>query len=235
MKATIAVLLGMFCLPLLVAQTQNQPSPAQSQSAPPSASTSKPKAKHVWTNDDIQSIRGGVSLMGGDKEKAGGDSASRQRTAGENCELDPWMAGLMIVLKAQGVPINRHYWQNKLFGGVCKDASRLEDLSAADGVNSFDDGTNFTVQTQVSETWPQGAAMVAAAKKDHPFLVSYQHQPYVAIRVNYVDHRYSDGGHIYVVSKVTMKHPITGDVVVYDAGDPDALHIDGTLVATVSR
>lgn len=229
------VLLAALLLPaMMLGQTQSAP-PAESQSPPSTSPTPKKKAKHVWTNDDIRNIRGGISTTTGDRATPGSSSATSQRAADEKCDLDPWMAGFMVVLKAQGVPINRAYWQNKLFGGVCREASGLGDLTAADGVNSFDDGTNFTVRTQISETWPQGASMVENAKKDRPFLVSYNHQPYVAVRVNWLDHRYSDGGHVYVVSKVTLKHPITGETVVFDAQDPDAMHIDGTLVATVGR
>ncbi|HEU5452600.1 MAG TPA: hypothetical protein VFU76_11475 [Terriglobales bacterium] len=235
MKARVAVL-ALLLPAMMMGQTQSAPPPSSpSQSSPSTSPAPKKKAKHVWTNDDIRSIRGGISTTMGGRSTSGGTSATGQRPADEPCELDPWVAGFMAVLKAQGVPVNQKYWQTKLFGGVCKEADGLGALTAADGVNSFDDGTNFTVRTQISETWPQGASMVEAAKKDHPFLVSYNHEPYVAVRVNWIDHRYSDGGHVYVVSKVTMKHPLTGEVIVFDAGDPDAMHIDGTLVATVGR
>lgn len=235
MKATVAVL-ALLLPAMMMGQAQSAPPP--SGQAQPPASTSPPpkkKAKHVWTNDDIRSIRGGISTTTGAAKTSGDTPATGQRAADEKCDLDPWVAGFMLVLKAQGVPINRQYWQNKLFGGVCKEAGGLGDLSAADGVNSFDDGTNFTVRTEISGTWPQGASMVENAKKDRPFLVSYNHKPYVATRVNWVDHRYNDGGHVYVVSKVTLKHPLTGEVVVFDGQDLDAMHIDGTLVVTVGR
>ena len=53
----------------------------------------------------------------------------------------------MIVLRAQGIPPNLPYWEDKIDNGVCKPAGGLADLQQADGDIQFDDGMRFRLST----------------------------------------------------------------------------------------
>lgn len=225
-------LLSAILLLAVSALAQTQPPPPASQPAQPPAK----KAKHVWTNDDIQDAGGRVSVVGDSKksdtpsEKKSDQSAE---TKEEPCASDPWLVALLGVLQTQGVPANARYWNDRAFGGLCKPATLSSLAKAADGHHVFDDGTKFRIKATASDTWPQGTAIVAAANDNQPFIVSYQGEPYVTTFVDYIDHSYSNGSHVYVVSKVQMTQPITGHVVIFDVKQP--IKIDGTLVAQVEK
>lgn len=239
MKLCVAMAVAVLAFLAGSASAQSAPDSNPPAAAPQSQTASnppaKPKAKHVWTNDDIGDIPGTISVVGksGSADKSATRPPARKRAAGQKCEPDPWLAGLMIVLRAQGIPPNPPFWEDKIDNGVCKPATGLADLQQADGDILFDDGTRFRLSTDVSGDWPRAAAMVEASNNNRPFLVSHNHQPYVATKVNYIDHHYSDGGHVYVISRITMKHPLTGEVVVFTAGQ--SFQMEGTLLATVSK
>ena len=201
---------------------------------PPANPAPKPKAKKVWTNQDVENIQGGVSVVGSEQAKS--DSRSPARTAGRQekpCASHAWLRAVMMVLRGQGVPPNGGYWNDRIFGGLCKGATVDEIAKAVEGKHTFDNGAQFTVKAEASGDWPQSYAMVAAAQKSRPFIVSYKGEPYLATYVDFIDRVHSNGSHTYNISKVTLTHPLSGAVVLFDVKKP--LKIDGTLVLEVSR
>lgn len=208
------------------------------QSAPPQGPANpapKPKAKKVWSNEDVENIQGGVSVVG-DSKAATQDAAAAPRGAArrqEDCASDPWLVAVLLALRQQGVPPNVEYWKDRIFGGLCK-PTNLEAIAAAlEGKHTFDSGAQFTVKTEASGDWPESSAMVAMTAKNRTFLVSYKGEPYLATHVNYIDRVHSNGSHSYNISKITLTHPVSGAVVLFDVKQP--VKIDGTLVLEVSR
>lgn len=222
--------LVLVALPLaLLAQSAPQQPPAGS--AP-----TKPKAKKVWTNEDVENIKGGVSVVGDSKtSSASATETPKHAAAGrqENCASDPWLVAVLLALRTQGVPPNPEYWSDRIFGGLCKDVTLDQIAKAVEGEHTFENGAKFTVNAQPSGDWPDSYAIVDVAAKNRPFLVSYKGEPYLATHVNYIDRVHSNGSHTYNISKITLRAPVSGAVVIFDVKQP--IKIDGSLVLQVSK
>src|SRR5271169_5094621 len=93
-SVSFAIILTLFAAFSAAAQSQDSsasPPPASAQDSTPPADTKKPKK--VWTNDDIPSAKGGVSVVGDTKSKAKPASskpADSSYIASVRKQLDKW-------------------------------------------------------------------------------------------------------------------------------------------------
>jgi hypothetical protein len=205
------------------------------------------KPKRVWTNEEVENIRGGVSVVGDSKsspeaKKANDSSASSQKESGEtesgSCLSDAWGAGVAGVMRAQGATMTRKFWVTKLFGGACLTGVKLEAVSTGiTGDYALDDGTKLAAKAEVVKGLPTAATMVASVTKNQPFLVSWKNWVWVVTDVQYIDREYwSNGGstHIYTIARATMTDPLGEKVMIFDASKTPLSEIEGSLVVSVS-
>jgi hypothetical protein len=207
------------------------------------------KPKRVWTNEEVENIRGGVNVVGDSKPSPESAKKPRAETnefeakeAAEDesgsCLSDAWGAGVAGVMRAQGATMSRNFWATKLFGGACLTGVKLEAVSTGiTGDYALDDGTKLAAKAEVVKGLPTAATMVASVNKNQPFLVSWKNWVWIVTDVQYIDREYwSNGGstHIYTIAKATMTDPLGEKVMIFDATKTPVSEIEGSVVVSVS-
>jgi hypothetical protein len=197
MKARFSavVVFAALTIPHALGETQNQTSPTPTTEK---KATAEPKIKKVWTEEDLETIPGRISVVG---EPGAGETGepplpeSRLGTAasrsgpGKECKSWAWATSVDLILRAQGVRLGRTFLMQKTFGGeVCLAYMRTarELVPAIEGDYTLSDGKRIRINARYMERdlFPI-AAMVAAAKEGLPFIVIWNGQPYLTQDLEY--------------------------------------------------
>jgi hypothetical protein len=208
---------------------------AQAQQQPP-----QPKPKRVWTNEDLETIKGGINVVGKPAEakptgKAMPDKPAEEEAAGDVCESDEWTHAVAAVMESQGTKLDSKFWATRLFNNLCSSGIKLEAVSLRiTGDYTLDDGTKIHLKAGVlPHNLPQAAELVASANEQRPFIVARKGRPYVLDRVDYVDRAY-DGVSQYSISKLYLTNALTGRQMLLEATADNVKEINGTLQIAVS-
>ncbi len=205
----------------------------------------KPKAKKVWTNEDIGTLQGGVSVVGNSTtptqpgEKAKGETAKPSGIDSvpmKECESDVWIRALSAIAASQGYKVNPRILSDKLFGGGCESSVRLEIVGRRVGGDyTLDDGTRIQVKPDyVPKGFPSSSTMVNALRDEKPFLVVWKGRPLLATSVDYIDTRSEGITAYYTIRKLYMTDPGSGQAVIYDTAVNSETEIDGALLLAVT-
>jgi hypothetical protein len=206
----------------------------------PQQEMAKPKAPRLWTNEDLQNLKGGINVVGQpDESKPSSQPRAGAAPGGETdpevCESDGWANAVAAVVGIQGAQLGSKFWAAKLFSNLCTSGIKLDEVSRGiTGDYTLDDGKNVRLKANaILRNLPKGAEMVAAVDEQRPFIVAWKGRPYVINRVNYVDNVY-DGISMYTVTKLYLTNAMTGRPVLFEATAANLKEIDGTLQITVS-
>ena len=223
---------------------------AQTADTTSNSNSTKPKAKRVWTDDDIKKLKGPISVVGdtrttpADKPKPDVKSGDSSKTAAtvpsepknDECVSEDWAAAIAMVGQAQGATLDANYWSMKLFGGACLTTVKPQAVAARlNGDYVLDDGSKLRINSDLFPTLPP---TIIATMADHkPFAIGWKGGAYVVTFVEYVDQVVYDGGgqtHIYYPSKLTLTGPRSGRTVIFDVTKNNASELDGSITLAVS-
>lgn len=206
----------------------------------PQQDTQKPKAPRVWTNEDLQNLKGGINVVGQPDESTPSDKSNAVKPTGDEssselCESDGWADAIAAVARIQGAHLDSKFWKARLFSNLCSSGIKVEVVSPRiTGDYTLDDGMKVHLKADfILRNLPTAAAIVAAINEQRSFVISWKGRPYVTNRVDYVDNVY-DGVSMYTVSKLHLTNAMTGKPVPFEATAANLKEIDGTLQITVT-
>jgi hypothetical protein len=198
------------------------------------------KTKRIWTNEDLENIRGGINVVGEAKDakpssQTKPDKRAEEEAPGEVCESDEWSHAVAAVLEAQDTKLDSKYWATRLFNNLCKSGIQLDAVSnRITGDYTLDDGTKIHLKSGVMlRSLPQAAELVASVNERRPIIVVRKGRPYVLNRVDYVDNVY-EGISQYSISKLYLTNALTGRPTLLEATAENVKELDGTLQIAVS-
>lgn len=261
-----AALLLLFCwitlTPPGVAQSDTQPVPQlSSTSSSPTETTSPKKKKKVWTEEELQKLHGGISVVGQpapppadkavtDKAATGKATANKgilpaaeEEVAEASPERPPckswsWAADVDAVLSAQGVNLGREYWIDKSYGGsIC--TTELGDIATlakrVEGDYVLDDQSKIRIQAVVFA----GLPVDVVASQENTGIMSimvYKGHPYVT--TGYTGVRFVSPSGItvrYALQTVTMTDPYDDRTVILDHARDELKDFQGGVRFVVTR
>ncbi|HVP44349.1 MAG TPA: hypothetical protein VMS96_13020 [Terriglobales bacterium] len=211
MRVAIAWIILLGLLPAALPAQQNEP----------------PKKPRVYTNDDLEGLSGGISVVGEaakpekpakpSKGKADPFTPPAPAAAPPKTKAPPtkdqcadWGWGVVVaeMLASKGVPFDAEYWVDKTFGNtrcLAKVPSAATMAAAIDGDYTLDDGTRITIKSSVGV--PGATGVVDGIDKNRPFIVVWGGIPYLATGVRGVKEVYGDGSVSYIISQMTLTNP----------------------------
>jgi len=166
------------------------------------AAPAKPKAKKVYTEEDLGKLRGGISVVGEPakpktapavsledvedaevpEEGADRPPSAKKRVTPANCRSAAWAKIVDTSVIQQGLGMADGFWHQRLFGNsFCMDnVGSLDKIAQSiQGEYTMDTGDRFQVTTQVYRPWPLAEALVPATKKGDLLIVVMRGQPYL--------------------------------------------------------
>ena len=202
--------------------------------------TQKPKAPRVWTNEDLQGLKGGINVVGQPDESAPSPKPQTSNATGDKaptelCESDGWADAVAAVVGIQGVQLDSKFWAARLFSNLCTSGIKSEVISPRiTGDYTLDSGKKVHLKADfILHNLPTAAAIVAAIDERRSFIISWKGRPYVTNRVDYVDNVY-DGVSMYTIQKLYLTNAMTGKPVLFEATAANLKEIDGSLQITVT-
>ncbi len=189
------------------------------------------KPPRVYTNDDLEGLSGGISVVGEaakpakpskekDKAQPAAAAVPARSKAPTNKECADWGWGVVVAeaLNYKGVPFDAEYWVDKTFGTTrClgKVPSAATMAAAIDGDYTLDDGSKIHIQSSVGV--PGAAGVVEGIDKNKPFVVIWRGLPYLAGGIRGVKNVYDDGTVQYVIEEMTLSNPYLEKTVTFSA------------------
>ena len=237
MKAAIPVVLLLVSVSLC-APAQNQPSDPNK------------KPPKVYTNDDLEGMTGGISVIGStskpDKAATKDEATATTKTpAAPKSKMPPqkaqcadwgWGAVVAASLSSQGVPFDAAYWVDKTWGtGRCTATigSASSVASSIDGDYSLDDGSKIHIQSIVGA--PTGAGVVESLQKKKPVIVVWRGIPYMATGVHGVQMDNGDGSSTYFIREMTLGNPYLGKNVTFNSEKDKESELEAVIFRVTSR
>ena len=211
--------------------------PLLAQELPPATTTRvepKQKAAHVWTNEDIGTLKGDVNVMG--PKDAPERSPSRPGKVANGpaaCESSAWVATIATVLKSEEVTLSDQFLADRLFGGACVDKISVASVAARiAGDYTLDDGRRLRLKTNPVAGLPPASQIVAAVDQNRPLIVKWQGQPLIMTKVDYIDRQY-DYVSSYSISSMMLTNVLTRRVLIFDATTHSQKEIEGSFQIAV--
>ena len=208
--------------------------------AQPQQEAQKPKAPRVWTNEDLESLKGGINVVGQPDEskpspKTQAGNATDGKAPTELCESDGWADAIATVVGIQGVHLDSKFWAARLFSSLCTSGIKGEVVGPRiTGDYTLDDGKKIHLKADfVLHNLPTAAAIVAAIDEQRSFIISWKGRPYVTNRVDYVDNVYN-GVSMYTIQKLYLTNAMTHKPLLLEATAANLKEIDGSLQITVT-
>lgn len=225
------------CWQLLMALLCGMSSGAGAQSQ---QDTQKPKAPRVWTNEDLQDLKGGINVVGQPDESTPSNKSNAVKPTGaesssELCESDGWADAVAAVVGIQGANLDSKFWAARLFSNLCTSGIRVDAVSPRiTGDYTLDSGKKVRLKADfILHNLPTAAAIVAAIDERRSFIIVWKGRPYVTNRVDYVDNMY-DGVSMYTIQKLYLTNAMTRKPVLFEATAANLKEIDGGLQITVT-
>jgi hypothetical protein len=215
MRAVLAFTFFLWIFPAALLAQQNDP---------------PKKPPRVYTNDDLDGLSGGISVVGEaakpvkpSKDKGQPAAAAEvpvKSKAPTSKECADWGWGVVVAeaLNYKGVPFDAEYWTDKTFGTtrcLAKVPSAATMAAAIDGDYTLDDGTKIHIKSSVGV--PGAAGVVEGIDKNKPFVVIWRSIPYLASGIRGVKNVYDDGSVQYVIEEMTLSNPYLQKTVVFSA------------------
>jgi hypothetical protein len=194
----------------------------------------------VWTNEDLQDLKGGINVIGqpdepkpSPKPQAGNSTDDKAPT--ELCESDGWADAIAAVVRVQGVRLDSKFWAARLFSSLCTSGIKGEVISPRiTGDYTLDDGKKVHLKADfILHNLPTAAAIVALVDEQRLFIIAWKGQPYVTNRVDYVDNVY-DGVSMYTIQKLYLTNVMTHKPLLFEPTAANLKEIDGSLQITVT-
>lgn len=218
---------------------------AVAQGSAPAAPQTTPTAPHkkpkVISNEDLDALPGGISVVGAhdswkDQPAAGGgEQPASEPTAKpavpekpkEYCASRGFADAVAITLRQEGIGWRGPFWMDRIFGSdVC--LPRLNSIEAlarrVDGDYTLPTGEKLHIASRTSGL-PSSEELVLNTEADKHYVVVWKGVPYVSTSVRYVQRVVSDGTSTgkagVVVSGLDLYDPENDRNVVFDvkAGD----------------
>ena len=169
--------------------------------------TRKPKAPRVWTNEDLENIKGGINVVGQPDESTPSSKTEASNAAGDKPihrvvrERRMGRRGAAVV-GIQGAQLDSKFWAARLFSNLCSSGIKVEVVAPRiTGDYTLDSGKKVHLKADfILHNLPTAAAIVAAIDERRPFIIAWKGRPYVINRVDYVDNVY-DGISMYTISE----------------------------------
>jgi hypothetical protein len=208
--------------------------------ARPQQETQKPKAPRVWTNEDLQNLKGGINVVGQPDESTPSplthaDDAADGETTKQLCESDGWADAVAAVVEIQGAQLDSKFWAARLFSNLCTSGIKVDAVSRRiTGDYTLENDTKVHLKADfLLHNLPTAADIVAALDERRPFIIAWKGRPYVTNRVDYVNNVYN-GVSMYTVSKLYLTNAMTGKPTLFEATAANLKETDGTLQITVT-
>ncbi len=174
---------------------------------PAAPAPAKPKAKKVYTEEDLGNLRGSISVVGDSipkpkveestpaasmddldepllpEEKSDRPpAADKKPKTPSNCRSAAWAKIVDMVARQQGLTMAEGFWHQKLFGNsFCIDnvgnLDRITQSIEGEYTTAANDRLRVTVQSH--RPWPQAETLVANHKKGNLLIVVFKGQPYL--------------------------------------------------------
>lgn len=191
------------------------------------------KPPRVYTNDDLEGISGGISVVGEAakpekpvKAKKGGPEAApaaapvKSKAPATKDQCADWGWGVVVAeaLGYKGVPFDAEYWVDKSFGSLrclATVPSAATMAAGIDGDYTLDDGTKIHIKSSIGI--PGAAGVVEGIDKNRPFIVVWRGIPYLANGVRGVKEIYGDGSVQYIIEEMTLNNPYLDKTVTFSA------------------
>lgn len=232
MRCVARSLVTLTCWLLLTAPLLGVSSPQQE--------PQKPKAPRVWTNEDLQGLKGGINVVGQPDEKTPSPkpqagNAADDKAPTELCESDGWADAIAAVVAVQGVPLDSKFWKTRQFSNLCSSGIKAEAVGPRiTGDYTLDSSKKVHLKADVIlRSLPTAAAMVATVAEQRSFIISWKGQPYVTNRVDYVDNVYN-GVSMYTIQKLYLTNAMTHKPLLFEPTAANLKEIDASLQITVT-
>lgn len=190
------------------------------------------KPPRVYTNDDLEGMSGGISVVGDPakpekavktKKTAEGVPAAapaKSKAPATKDQCADWAWGVVVAetLGYKGVPFDAEYWVDKSFGSLrCLATVPTAATLAAgiDGDYTLDDGTRIRIKSSIGI--PGAAGVVEGIDKNRPFIVVWKGIPYLANGVRGVKEIYGDGSVQYIIEEMTLNNPYLDKTVTFSS------------------
>ncbi len=208
-------------------------------------SKSQPKPKHVWTNDDVEDLHGGISVVGEptkEKDKKPGSATEEKTPSGppkkkaESCDSEAWSVGVNAMMQSWEVDLGKKFWSERMFQGLCISPVAVgEAAKSIAGDYVLDDGRKIRVKADlVLRDFPSPTLIVNAVRESHPFLVSWKNHALIVTYIDYIEN-YTNGILTdYTIHKLHMTDPLTGATAIYDSTVNKLAEIDGSVMVSVA-
>ena len=211
---------------------------AQCQDAPP-ATTRVEKKSRTWTNEDLEKLTGGVSVIGGTDSASAPMKPATKKSSGakeeEACESDAWVVGVTGVLRQQGVMFPPRFWSERLFGDTCVNNVPVNTVAPRiAGDYTLEDGTKLHLTADVFAGLPTAPEIVSSITERHPLIIKWKGQPLVMTKVDYIDRQYNFVS-AYSISSLMLTNVLTGRVLIFDMKTHSEKEIEGTLEVKVAK
>ena len=203
----------------------------------------KSKAPRVWTNEDVESLTGGINVVSQPGESAPSPKAPKAQEGDptenkaplELCESDGWADAIAAVVRIQGVRLDNKFWAARLFSNLCSYGIKIEAISPRiTGDYTLDSGKKVHLKADfILRNLPTAAAIVAAIDEQRSFIISWKGRPFVINRVDYVDNAYN-GVSMYTIQKLYLTNAMTRKPLLLEATAANLMEIDGSLQITVT-
>jgi hypothetical protein len=211
------------------------------------SSKPQPKPKHVWTNDEVEDLHGGISVVGEptkekDSKKSGVATDEKKTPAAppkkkaEACDSDAWAVGVDAMMQSWQVSLGKKFWAERLFNELCLNPVNLGDAAKQiPGDYVLNDGKKIRVKADVVlHDFPNPTVIVNAVKADHPFLVSWKNRVLIVTYVDYIEN-YTNGILTdYTIHKLHLTDPLAGSTSIYDSTLNKLAEIDGSVMVSVA-
>lgn len=133
-------------------------------------------------------------------------------TPAQPCLNYAWAVVVEAILKAQQVPLDQHFWVQKISGGeLCIDPMPdFERLSRSlTGTFTLDDGRKFTLEAQINPGAPSSVDQtIAPLTKGQPLLIFWKSRAYLLRGAVYDEYIYPNGQFMHQIREMQLLDPL---------------------------
>ncbi len=223
---------------------------AQDAAPAPSPAAKKPR---VITNDDLDALPGGVSVVGAhdswketekpaDAEKP--PSPGETRAAGkpkEPCPSRAFADAVTVVLREEGIGWRSPFWMDRIFGSdIC--TLKLNNIDAlarrVDGDYTLPTGQKLRIASRTTGL-PPSEELVLNTKAGKHYVMIWKGTPYVTTSVRYLEQQVSDGAGVgkagVIVSGIDLYDPYNERNTLFSVREGNSpQEIDAVVLFTVT-
>lgn len=163
-------------------------------------------------------------------------------TPAQACLNYAWAVVVEAILKTQQVPLDQHFWVQKVSGGeLCIDPMPdFERLSRSlTGTYTLDDGRKFAIEAQITAGAPSSVDQtIAPLTKGLPLLVFWKSRAYLLRGATYDEYIYPNGQFMHQIREMKLVDPLAKAKereVSFINGTDDPADIQGVVFLTATQ